>query len=62
MHNNKEEIVTDPENKVEIITDFFESLFKVDNVAPFSEIPPQKLTNPFTAEEIGKCSKKTKER
>lgn len=56
VDNEGGEIVTDPEQKTEIITKFFESLFSVENVTPFSDIPPTKLNTPFTALEIGKCA------
>ena len=52
------EIVTDSEQKTEIITKFFESLFSIENVAPFLDINPTKLTTPFTASEISTCVNK----
>ena len=48
----------DPEQKVEIITNFFESLFSLENVATFIDIEPVKLTKPFTPEEIKTCANK----
>ena len=58
MHNDKEELVIDPEEKNKIITKFFESLFCVENSAPFENVPPTKLNKPFTAQEIQKCANK----
>ena len=56
--NENKEVVNDPEQKTEIITSFFESLFTLENVAPFSEIKPVKLEIPFSPEEIKVCAKK----
>ena len=58
VDNDVGELVTDPEQKTEIITAFFESLFSVENVAPFIGICPTKLETPFTADEISKCANK----
>ena len=56
--NENKEAVNDPEQKTEIITSFFESLFTLENVAPFSEIKPVKLETPFSPKEIKACAKK----
>ena len=58
VHNPDGEFVTSPEQKVNIITDFFENLFCVENITPFDDIPPVKLSTPFTSEEIRKAANK----
>jgi hypothetical protein len=58
VHNKDGEFVTSAEEKVGIITNFFESLFCVENTTPFEEIPPCKLTIPFTSVEIKKSVNK----
>ena len=52
--------VHSPEQKVEVITKYFEDIFKQENVHPIPVIKPQKLQKPITTEEINKAAKKLK--
>ena len=43
---------TNPEQQIEIITDFFRGMFSQKDLAKLSEIPPMKMEEPFTKSEI----------
>ena len=53
-------IVNSTNQKLEIITKYFESVFNPDDIGEFPHIPPQKLNEPFTSEEIRKAIKSLK--
>ena len=52
--------VHSPEQKVEVITEYFENIFSQDTTNDIPVITPQKLKEPITAEEVNKAVKKLK--
>ena len=49
-----------PEQKIQIITEYFKNIFKQDNVSDGPDIKPQKLKTSITAKEIKCVVKKLK--
>ena len=52
--------VNSTQQKLEIITDYFEGVFNPNDVEPFPFIEPKKLEIPFTSDEINKAIKSLK--
>ena len=52
--------VTDEKEQVQIISDFFEKMFRSEEAEEMPKIPPQEMKIPFTGEEVRKAVKSLK--
>ena len=60
VENKEGLILHSDQQKVEQITEYFEQIFKQEDICDIPDIPPRKLDTPITTEEVAKATKKLK--
>lgn len=58
--NHESGITTDPQKQIEIVTEFFKDMFTDENTKEIENIPPKKMREAFTEEEVRKAIKSLK--
>ena len=60
VQDSEGNVLNSTEQKVEIITQYFEDIFSQETTHPLPEIKPQKLTIPITESEVKSATKNLK--